>query len=94
MALQAKVLSHCFSKLYSMHICIVGKGGHTCHSSRSTPPPSPPFSKVYPILGIQDVSTFHRSIGKTKVLINYCKQFAYHFYPQSILILEENLQKR
>ena len=30
---------------------------------------------------------------KTKVLNNSCNQFAYNFYPQSILILEECLQK-
>ena len=61
---------------------IVGKGGHT-----------PPFSKISPFLKIQDVSNFHRSIGKTKVLNNSCNQFVYNFYPQSILILEECLQK-
>ena len=37
----------------------------------------------------QDVPTFHRSIEKTKVLNNFCNQFVYNFYPQSILILEE-----
>ena len=52
-----------------------------------------PFSKIPPFLGIQDVPTFHRSIGKTKVLNNSCNQFVYTFYPQSILILEECLQK-
>ena len=28
----------------------------------------PPFSKIPPFLEIRDVPTFHRSIGKTKVL--------------------------
>ena len=72
----------------SVETDIVGKGGHT-------PPPflvQPP-----PFLEIQDVPTFHRSFGKTKVLKvlnNSCNQFAYHFYPQSVLVLEECLQKR
>ena len=57
--------------------------------SRSTPL----FSKIPPFLETQDVSTFHRSIGKTKVLNNSCNQFLYNFYPQSMLILEECLQK-
>ena len=54
---------------------IDGKGGHT----------APPFSKIPPFLEIQDVPTFHRSIRKTKELNNSFKQFAYNFYPQSIL---------
>ena len=62
--------------------CIVGKRGHT-----------PPLSKIPPFLEIQDVPTFHRSIGKTKVLNDSCNQFVYHFYTQSILVLEERLQK-
>ena len=61
------------------------------------PPPlfwiNPPFSKIPPFLEIQDVPTFHRSIGKTKVLKNSFNQFVYNFYPQSILILGECLQK-
>ena len=43
---------------------IVGKGGHT--------PPlfwaNPSFSKISTFLEIQDVPTFYRPIGKTKVL--------------------------
>ena len=54
----------------------------------------PPFlDQPPPFLEIDDVPTFHRSIKKTKVLNNSCKQFVYNFYPQSILILEECLQK-
>ena len=53
---------------------IVGKGGHT----------PPPF------LEIRDVPTFHRFIGKTKVLNNSCNHFVYNFYPQSILVLKES----
>ena len=69
--------------LDSLLACLnkVGKGGHT------------PFSKIPHFLEIQDAPTFHRSIGKTKVLNNSCNQFVYNFYPQSILILEECLQK-
>ena len=59
---------------------IVGKGGHT-------PPPPPP-----PLLEIQDVPIFHRSLRKTKILNNSCNQFLYHFYSQSILVLEKCLQ--
>ena len=72
-----------------MFIAMVGKGG-------SYPPfleQPPPFSKILPFLEIQDVPTFHRSIGKTKVLNKSCKQFVYNLYPHSILILEECLQK-
>ena len=43
---------------------IVGKGVHT-----------PPFLRLTPFLEIQDVSTFHRSLRKTKVLNNPCNQF-------------------
>ena len=68
-----------------MYYCIVSKGSHT---------PSflgqPPFSKIPPFLEIKDVPTFYRPTRKTKVLINW---FIYNFYPQSILILEEYLQK-
>ena len=66
---------------------LVGKGGHS--------PPfldQLPFSKIPSFLETQDVPTFHRFIGKTKVLNNSCNQFVYNFYPQSILILEECLQ--
>ena len=35
----------------------------------------------------------YRSLRKTKVPNNSCNQFVYHFYPQSILVLEECLQK-
>ena len=73
-----------------MFIAIVGKGGSYPHFSRSTPPP---FSKILPFPEIQDVPTFHRSIGKTEVLNKSCKQFVYNLCPQSILILEECLQK-
>ena len=51
------------------------------------------FSKIPPFLEIQDALTFHRSIKKTKVLNNSCKQFVYHFYPQSILVLEKMFTK-
>ena len=63
---------------------IVGKGGHT-----------PPSSKIPPplFLEIQDISNFHRALRKTKAQNNSCNQFVYHFYPQSILVLEECLQK-
>ena len=42
---------------------------------------------------IQDVTAFRRFIWKTKVLNNSCNQFVCNFYPQSILLLEECLQK-
>ena len=67
---------------------VVGKGDHTPFS-RSTSP----FLRLPPFLEIQDVPTFHRSLGKTKVLNNSCNQVVYHFYPQSILVLKERLQK-
>ena len=60
---------------------IVGKGSHT------------PFSKIPPFLEIQDVPTFYRPIGKTKVLNDYFDWFVYKFYPKRILILEEYLLK-
>ena len=62
----------------------VGKRVHT---------PSPLFSKILPSLEIQDVPTFFRLIGKTKVLKDSFNRFVDNFYPQSILILEEHLQK-
>ena len=62
---------------------IVGKGGHTPH----------PFLRFPPFLEIQNVPTFHGSLRKTKVLNNSCNHIVYHFYPQSILVLEECLQK-
>ena len=64
------------------NINIVGKGGHT-----------PPFLDHPSFLEIKDVPTFHRSMGKAKVLKNSCNQFVYNSYPQSILILEKCLQK-
>ena len=65
-------------------VCIVVECGHT---------PSPLFSKIPPFLEIQDVPTFYRPIGKTKVLNDFFNLFIYNFHPQSILILEEYLQK-
>ena len=78
---------------YLQFVDIVGKGGHTPPPSQFLDHPPPPFSKIPPFLEIQDVPTFHMSIGKTKVLNNSCNQFVYNFYPQSILILEECLEK-
>ena len=46
-----------------------------------------------PLLEIQDVPTFYLPIGKTKVLKDSFNQFVYNFYPKSILILEQYLQK-
>ena len=66
---------------------IVGKGAHNPAFSRSTPP----LFKDSPFLEIQDVPTFYRPIGKTKVLKDSFNQLAYNFYPKSILILEEYL---
>ena len=51
---------------------IVGKGGHTIPFLDQQPPF---FSKIPPFLEIQDAPNFHRSIRKTKVLNNSCKQF-------------------
>ena len=48
---------------------------------------------IPPFLEIQDGPTFYRPIGKTKVLKHSFNRFAYNFYSQSILILEEYLQK-
>ena len=70
-----------FAKIVN-HIYIVRKGDHTT-----------PFLRFPPFLEIQDVPTFHMSIGKAKVLNNFCKQFVHNSYPQRILILEECLQK-
>ena len=69
---------------------IVGKGGHTPSflDQLRLFQDSPPH-----FLEIQDVPTFHRFPRKTKVLNNSCNQFVYHFYPQSVLVLEECLQK-
>ena len=39
------------------------------------------------------MSIFQWPIRKTKAPINSCNQLVYYFYPQSILILEECLQK-
>ena len=67
---------------FKLRIIIVGKGGQ------------PPFSNIPPpFLEIQDVPTFYRPIRKTKVLNDSFNWFIYNFYPQSILILEEYLQK-
>ena len=71
-------------------ISIVGKGVIS-PLSRSAPPPL--FSKISPFLEIHNVPAFHRFIRETIVLNNLCNQFEYHFYPQSILILEKCLQK-
>ena len=68
-----------------VRVDMVGRGGHT------SLPPS--FLRFPPFLEIQDVPTFYRSFGKTKVMNNSCNQFVYHFYPQSILVLEECLQE-
>ena len=72
-------------------ISIVGKGVIS-PLSRSAPPP-PLFSKISPFLEIHNVPAFHRFIRETIILNNLCNQFEYHFYPQSILILEKCLQK-
>ena len=69
-------------------INIVDKGVHA--------PPildQPLFSKILLFLEIQDDPPFHISPRKTQVLNNPCNQFVYHFCPQSILVLEECLQK-
>ena len=50
------------------------------------------FSKIPPFLEIQDVPTFYRPLGKTKVRKDSFNQFVYHFYPKSILNLKEYLQ--
>ena len=57
---------------------IVGKGG-----GGHTPPPL--FSDSPPLLDTQGVRTFHRFVGKIKVLNNSCNDFVYNYYPQSIL---------
>ena len=51
-----------------------------------------PFSKIPPFQKSKMSPTFHRSLGKTKVLNSSCNQFVYHFYPETILVLEERLQ--
>ena len=58
---------------------IVGKGDYT---------PPPPFLRFPTSLEIHHVPTFHRFIGKTKVLDNSCNNFIYNFYPQSILVFD------
>ena len=63
---------------------IVGKGVYT---------PPPHLFKNSTFLEIQDVPTFQRFIGKTKVLNNSCNRFVYNLYPQSIIVLEECLKK-
>ena len=55
--------------------------------------PPPLFSKITLFLEIQDVLNLHRPIVKAKVLKDVFNWFVYNFYPQSILILEEYLQK-
>ena len=62
-------------------LLIVCKGGHGG------------FSKFLFFLEIQDVSTFYSPIMKTKVLNHSFNWFLHDFDPQSILILEEYLQK-
>ena len=63
-----------------MWLLIVGRGDHT------------PFSKIPPFLEIQNVPGFYRLIRKTKVQNDFAL-IVYNFYPQSILMLEEYLQK-
>ena len=74
---------------------IVGKGGHTPPPFLVQPPllPPPPLCKIPPFLQIQDVPTFYRPIGKTKVLNEPFNRLLYKFYPQIILILEKYLLK-
>ena len=57
---------------------IVGKGDHTPHFLAQPPPP---FAKIPLFLEIQDVPTFYRPIGKTKVLNESFNQLLYNFYP-------------
>ena len=77
------------NKLYVFGVTSLLVKGVILPFSRTTPT----FSKIPPSLEIEDVPTFHRSIGKSKVLNNSCNQFVDNSYPQSILILEECLQK-
>ena len=70
------------SSLQPQKISIVGKEGHTPFLDE----PTLRFQR-FPLLEIQDVSTFHGFIGKTEQLNNSCSQFLYNFYHQSILIL-------
>ena len=76
--------------IYYLLTFTVGKGVHT-------PPfldqPPLPFSKIPSFLEIQDIPTFFRLVGKTKVLKDSFNRVVDDFYPQSILILEEYLQK-
>ena len=67
---------------------IFGKEGHTPLFLDQ-----PPFSNIPLFLEIQDAPNFHRPIRKTKVMNKSRNQFVYNFYPQSIFILEEYLQK-
>ena len=48
--------------------------------------------QIPPFLKIQDVPSFFRLIGKTKVLKDSFNHLVDHIYPQSILILEQYLQ--
>ena len=61
------------------------------------PPPfldqSTPFSKIPSFPEIQDVTTFSNPIGKKKALKNPFNRVVYNSYTQSILNLEEYLQK-
>ena len=66
----------------------VGKDDHTLPFLGQLP-----FSKILGFLEIQDVPTFYRPIRKIKVLNGSFNQFAYKFYPQCNLILEEYLLK-
>ena len=52
----------------------------------------PPFSKIPPFLEIQDVPTFHRPIGKTKVL-RESERFAYNFLSSKYLNFERIFTK-
>ena len=70
---------HYFSKKLNRLIPIIGKGVIP-----------PPFLEIQEI---QDAPTFYGPIGKIKVLCESYYRVVYNFYPQSILILEEYLQK-
>ena len=76
---------HYFSKKLNRLIPKIGKG--------VIPPPPPPPPSFPEIQEIQDAPTFYGPIGKTKVLCESYYRVVYNFYPQSILILEEYLQK-
>ena len=45
----------------------------------------PPFLRFPPFLEIQDVPTFHRSIGKAKVLNNYNTNYNRHSHVHNAL---------